>query len=76
MREAAQSREAVRWTIRPVGGEIDSMLKQNINMIRCMERAQGKSMFPPGFLDELRTAPDDAKVKFLLHSTDAVSGEV
>jgi hypothetical protein len=75
MRQAAQGREVVRWTIRPVDGEIDSMLKQNINMIRCMERAQGKSMFPPGFLDRLRNAPDDEKVQFLLRTTDAMSDE-
>ena len=75
MRQAAQSRKVVRWTIRPLNGEVDSMLKQNINMIRCMERAQGRSMFPPGFLDQLRTAPDDEKVQFLLRSTDAISDE-
>jgi hypothetical protein len=75
MRQAAQSRKVVRWTIRPLDGGIDCMLKQNINMIRCMERAQGESMFPPGFLDQLRTAPDGEKVQFLLRSTDAMSDE-
>ena len=75
MREAARVREVCRWTVVPVEGEGDFWLKQSLGFIRCMEKAQNKTMFPPGFLDKLKSAPDEEKIQFLVRTTDAVTDE-
>jgi len=73
MRERAESSETCVWTIEPQDGEVTFFLNQTLGLVRAMEKAQNDTAFPPGFVDYIKSAPQDEQVRFIIQTTDSLS---
>ncbi len=73
MRECAESRETCTWTVQPRDGEVAFFLTQTIGLVRGMEKAQGDTAFPPGFVEYIKSAAEDEQVRFIIQTTDSLS---
>lgn len=73
MRQSAEQREVCTWTVQPANGEVPYFLEQMLRLVRSMEKAQNRTAIPPGFVEHIKSAPEDEQVRFIIQTTDALS---
>ena len=73
MRQCAEQRDLCTWTVQPVNGEVAYFLEQMLRLVHSMEKTQNRTAMPPGFIEHIKSAPEDEQVRFIIQTTDALS---